>query len=63
MTVPHLPRREGGLVSDYEYELPASQIAQYPLEKRDESRLLVVNRHQGELGHLHFRDLPRLFDP
>jgi S-adenosylmethionine:tRNA ribosyltransferase-isomerase len=63
VTASHLPRKEGGLVSDYEYELPPSQIAQYPVEKRDESRLLVVNRREGELGHLHFRDLPRLFHP
>jgi len=44
--------------SDLEYELPSDLIAQRPLAKRDESRLLVFERASGELRHRSFRDLP-----
>ena len=57
------PRPPGSLVSDYEYTLPPGRIARYPVEKRDESRLLVVDRGGGENRHLRFRDLPALFRP
>lgn len=36
-------------LSSYDYDLPEEQIAQTPAEKRDESRLLVMNRKTGEL--------------
>ena len=44
-------------VSDYWYDLPKNLIAQDPLEKRDESRLLVVNKENGNLTHKHFYDV------
>jgi len=47
-------------LSDFDYELPNSQIAQHPLPDRSASRLLVLDRASGEMRHLHFRDLPGL---
>lgn len=43
--------------SDFEYELPRKLIAQYPAERRDESRLLVLGRHTGKIEHRVFRDI------
>lgn len=43
--------------SDFDYELPPNFIAQTPLEPRDSSRLLVLNRKTGNLEHHIFRDL------
>ncbi len=45
-------------LSDFKYPLPDEFIAQYPVEKRDESRLLVVNRENDNISHHTFRDLP-----
>ncbi len=44
-------------MSDFNYDLPSELIAQTPIEPRDASRLLVVNRASGSLMHRHFRDL------
>ena len=46
--------------SDFSFELPEELIAQTPLERRDHSRLLVLDRTTGELEHRHFYDLPGL---
>ena len=46
------------LTSELDYELPQELIAQRPLERRDESRLLVFRRATGEVRHRSFRDLP-----
>jgi S-adenosylmethionine:tRNA ribosyltransferase-isomerase len=43
--------------SDFDYDLPAELIAQRPLEPRDASRLLVLDRASGNITHRHFRDL------
>jgi S-adenosylmethionine:tRNA ribosyltransferase-isomerase len=43
--------------SDFDYELPRELIAQYPSERRDESRLLVLRRDSGETEHRRFRDV------
>jgi len=60
VSTPHQSRLEGTLVSDFEYELPPGRIARYPVEERDGSRLLVVDRGGNEPDHLVFRDLPGL---
>jgi S-adenosylmethionine:tRNA ribosyltransferase-isomerase len=53
----------GTRTSDYDFELPASLVAQQPLERRDASRLMVVNRASGEITHHTFSDLGDLLDP
>jgi S-adenosylmethionine:tRNA ribosyltransferase-isomerase len=42
---------------DFDYNLPPELIAQKPLEPRDTSRLLVLNRQNGDVEHRHFYDL------
>ncbi|MBE6919943.1 MAG: tRNA preQ1(34) S-adenosylmethionine ribosyltransferase-isomerase QueA [Ruminococcaceae bacterium] len=42
---------------DFWYDLPEELIAQTPLEQRDTSRLLVLNRQTGSLEHKHFYDI------
>lgn len=49
--------------SDYDFHLPESSIAQTPAKRRDESRLLVVDRETGELRHRVFSDVVELFEP
>ena len=44
--------------SDFYYDLPPELIAQTPLEKRDESRLLCLDKAMGEWSHHHFYELP-----
>ena len=44
-------------VSDFDYYLPEELIAQTPLEKRDSSRLLVLDKNTGEVEHKHFYDI------
>lgn len=53
----------GSRTSDYDFELPAAQIAQLPLAQRDASRLLTVNRATGEIAHRAFTDLPQIIAP
>ena len=49
--------------SDFYYDLPEELIAQTPLERRDASRLLVMDRETGALEHRHFYELPALLNP
>jgi len=49
--------------SDFDYDLPSGFIAQTPLEPRDSSRLLVLDRHSGALEHAVFRDLGKYLNP
>ncbi len=51
------------LVTDFDYELPQERIAQHPMEPRDHSRLLVVDKHTGVIEHKHFYDLPDYLKP
>ena len=48
---------------DFWYDLPEELIAQTPLEKRDASRLLVMNRETGEVKHQHFYDIVSYLQP
>jgi len=47
-------------IDDLDYELPEELIAQTPVEPRDASRLLIVDRSDGSLTDAQFRDLPSL---
>ena len=49
--------------SDFWYDLPEELIAQTPLEKRDSSRLLVLDRNSGAVGHKHFYDIIDYLQP
>lgn len=48
---------------DFFYDLPKELIAQDPIEKRDHSRLLVLDRASGEVFHKHFYDIVDEFMP
>ena len=49
--------------SDFYYELPPELIAQTPIEKRDNSRLMTLSRENGAIGHHHFYELPEFLNP
>ncbi len=49
--------------SDFYYDLPKELIAQTPLEKRDCSKMLVMNRKDGEISHRIFKDITEYFRP
>lgn len=46
--------------SDFYFELPSELIAQTPLDRRDASRLMLLDKTTGELGHRYFYELPEL---
>ena len=46
-------------LADYDYELPPELIAQQPAERRDHSRLLMIDRATGAVAHQRFEDLTR----
>lgn len=48
---------KGYKLSDYDYELPESLIAQTPLKDRSASRLMVLNREKKSISHRHFSDI------
>ncbi len=45
--------------ADFDFQLPEELIAQTPLERRDASRLLTLDKNTGAVAHHHFYDLPR----
>lgn len=49
--------------SDYYYDLPEELIAQTPLERRDGSRLMTLDKQTGQVEHHHFYDLPSFLRP
>ena len=49
--------------TDFDYELPASFIAQEPVEPRDSARLMVLNRATGEITHAIFREIGNFLRP
>ena len=50
-------------VSDFNYELPKELIAQHPIEKRDESRLMVLHRETKQIEHKTFKDIINYLEP
>ncbi len=50
-------------LSDYDFHLPEELIAQDPVTRRDQSRLLVLDRSDGRIHHLHFSDIPTMIRP
>ncbi|MCI8617987.1 MAG: tRNA preQ1(34) S-adenosylmethionine ribosyltransferase-isomerase QueA [Clostridia bacterium] len=50
-------------VSDFNYDLPEELIAQVPLEKRDESRLMVLDRKSKTIEHKVFKDILEYLEP
>lgn len=49
--------------SDFDYHLPEERIAYYPLDQRQNSRLLELKRKSGEITHRKFFDLPEILKP
>lgn len=49
-------------LSQFKFKLPADLIAQYPVEERDESRMMVVHRASGEIEHKIFKEIINYFD-
>ena len=49
-------------LSQFRYDLPLNLIAQFPTKKREESRLLVVNRQNGRMENRNFSDLLEYYD-
>lgn len=50
-------------VSEFNYDLPEELIAQVPIEKRDESRLMVLNRANQTIEHKTFKDIIDYLEP
>ena len=46
--------------SDFSFDLPQELIAQTPLQRRDASRLMLLDKTTGEIEHRHFYELPSL---
>lgn len=49
--------------SDFYFDLPQELIAQHPVEQRDHSRMMRIDRKTGEVEHLHFYDLVDQLEP
>jgi len=59
-------RRKGSIfvkTADFDFYLPEELIAQTPLERRDASRLLTLDKHTGAVEHHHFYELPQFLKP
>lgn len=61
---PAFERKTAGMkISDFDYELPPRLIAQSPVEPRDSSRLMVLDRDSGEIAHHRFHELEQFLNP
>ena len=49
-------------LSDFDYHLPESSIAQHPSDRRDGSRLMILDRRDGSVGHFRFSDFPNFLE-
>jgi S-adenosylmethionine:tRNA ribosyltransferase-isomerase len=52
--------KDGTRTSHYDFDLPLDRIAQFPTDRRGDSRMMVVNRSTGEISHRQFSDLEQL---
>ena len=59
----HFRKEEEVKVSEFNYDLPEELIAQTPIEKRDESRLMVLNREKQTIEHKRFKDIINYLKP
>ena len=50
-------------VTDFDFYLPEELIAQHPIEKRDEARLMVMDKKTGEIEHKVFKDIINYLEP
>jgi len=50
-------------INEFNYDLPKELIAQFPAERRDRSRLLIVDRKRGSITHSGFEEITHLFKP
>ena len=50
-------------VSDFDYDLPKELIAQTPISKRDEARLMVLDRSKKTIEHKKFKDIVEYLNP
>ena len=50
-------------IEEFDFNLPSSLIAQYPSSQRGDSRLMVIDRHSGEIQHRTFQDLADFLRP
>lgn len=53
-------RERGSRTADYAFDLPAALIAQHPVPRREDSRLLIVERGTGRISHARFADITAL---
>ena len=49
-------------LSQFKFKLPEERIAKFPVDNRDESRLMVVHRKSGEIEHVLFKEIINYFD-
>jgi S-adenosylmethionine:tRNA ribosyltransferase-isomerase len=49
-------------LSQFKFDLPLNLIAQNPAKKREDARMMVVNRKTGQMDNKHFRDILEYFD-
>ena len=49
-------------LSQFKFDLPLNLIAQHPTKKREDARMMVVNRRTGNIENKHFRDGMEYFD-
>ena len=59
----HFRKEEEVKVSEFNYNLPEELIAQTPIEKRDESRLMVLDRENHTIEHKRFKDIIEFLKP
>ncbi|MEN8154257.1 MAG: tRNA preQ1(34) S-adenosylmethionine ribosyltransferase-isomerase QueA [Acidobacteriota bacterium] len=50
-------------LTDFDFDLPDERIARFPAEKRENSRLMVVDRDTGNISHHYFSDITELLEP